>query len=148
MYFENATNCTIESSVFNRLDGNCIGVYGYNRGLKFYRNTFEYIGDNVIGLWGITNADDGTIPFQPRFINITQNYVHDIGLWQLQSSLLFQAKSCQNYVKNNIVFNVPRAAILFNDAFGGGNQVISNLIFNTCTQSSDHGPINSWCEIT
>ena len=129
------------------MDGNCIGVYGYNRYLTFYGNTFEYIGDNVIGLWGITNDNDGTIPNQPRYINISSNYVHDIGLYQLQSSLLFQAKSCLNYMSNNIVFNIPRAAILFNDAFGGGNEVISNLIFNTCSQSGDHGPINSWYSI-
>ena len=52
--------------------------------------------------------------------------------------------SCLNFLYNNVVFNIPRAAILFNDAFGGGNEVANNLIFNTCTESGDHGPINSW----
>ena len=30
------------------------------------------------------------------------------------------------------------------DGFGGGNIVTGNLIFNTCRESGDHGPINSW----
>lgn len=28
--------------------------------------------------------------------------------------------------------------------FGGGNNVTNNLIYNTCKESGDHGPINSW----
>lgn len=34
--------------------------------------------------------------------------------------------------------------ILFNDGFGGNNSVISNLLFNTCRETGDHGPINAW----
>jgi hypothetical protein len=126
------------------LDGNCIALSGYNRNSSFHRNDFSWIGDNIIGAWGVTNDWDGTSGLQPRYTYIEGNYVHDIGLYQLQSSLFFSGKSCQTFMRNNIVFNIPRAAILFNDAFGGGSEVISNVIFNTCTQSGDHGPINSW----
>jgi hypothetical protein len=31
-----------------------------------------------------------------------------------------------------------------NDGFGGGNNITGNSIYNTCRQSGDHGPINSW----
>merc|ERR1712046_88463 len=34
--------------------------------------------------------------------------------------------------------------INFNDGHGGGDTVTQNLIFNTCRESGDHGPINSW----
>jgi hypothetical protein len=34
---------------------------------------------------------------------------------------------------------MPRAAVNFNDGFGGGNSVSNNLIFNTCRESGDHG---------
>merc|ERR1712079_996269 len=60
------------------------------------------------------------------------------------SAFYFQAKSCQNEIKNNIFFNGPRAGINFNDGFGGGSQVESNLMFNLCRESGDHGPFNSW----
>jgi hypothetical protein len=31
-----------------------------------------------------------------------------------------------------------------NDGFGGGSMIRSNLLFNTCRESGDHGPFNSW----
>ena len=30
------------------------------------------------------------------------------------------------------------------DGFGGGSTITSNLIFNSCRSSGDHGPINAW----
>jgi len=42
------------------------------------------------------------------------------------------------------VFNLARAGFNFNDGFGGGDAVYENVLFNTCRESSDHGPINSW----
>jgi hypothetical protein len=32
----------------------------------------------------------------------------------------------------------------FNDGFAGGANVEGNLVFNSCRESSDHGPMNSW----
>ena len=59
----------------------------------------------------------------------------------------FQAKSCGNVLSNNIAFNMPRAAINFNDDFGGNTTVVGNLIWNTCRESGDHGPLNSWSRL-
>lgn len=42
------------------------------------------------------------------------------------------------------MFNLARAGFNFNDGFGGGDNVVGNVLFNTCRESSDHGPINSW----
>ena len=35
-------------------------------------------------------------------------------------------------------------AINLNDGFGGATNITSNLIFNQCRETGDHGPINSW----
>ena len=40
-----------------------------------------------------------------------------------------------------VMFNMPRAAINFNDHLGGGDVVDSNIIFNTCRESGDHGSV-------
>ena len=144
IFLENTTNCTISNSAFINLDGNGIILSGYNRNTTISRNEFEGLGDNVMAAWGYTKDYDGTDGLQPRNSYIIENYVHDIGYFQDQSSPWFQAKSCQSYLDGNIFFNLPRAAILFNDGFGGGNQVKNSLIFNTCAATGDHGPINSW----
>ena len=111
-------------------------LYGYNRNTSLYRNEFIYNADNVSSV-GYTDNWDGTNGLQPRFTYVIENYVHQIGLYQHQSSAWFQAKSCQNVINRNIVFNVPRAAINWNDGFGGANEAAENLLFNTCTESGD-----------
>lgn len=75
---------------------------------------------------------------------IEGNIVHELGMWEKQSSMWFQAKSAKTTIRHNLFFNGPRAGINFNDGFGGGDEVSENLIFNTCRESGDHGPINSW----
>lgn len=42
------------------------------------------------------------------------------------------------------MMNGPRAGVNINDGFGGGNVLERNLIINTCRESGDHGPFNSW----
>ena len=37
--------------------------------------------------------------------------------------MYFQAETAQTTIENNICFNIPRAAINFNDGFGGANKV-------------------------
>ena len=55
---------------------------------------------------------------------------HDIGLYEKQSSPLFQAKAALTTVRDSVFFNLPRAAVNFNDGFGGGNDLRNNLMFN------------------
>lgn len=63
---------------------------------------------------------------------------------QKQSSFWFQAVTAQTHLQGNVFFNGPRAALNFNDGFGGGDEITENLILNMCRESSDHGPWNSW----
>lgn len=41
-------------------------------------------------------------------------------------------------------FDFDFSGVNFNDGFGGGSLMSSNLMFNTCRESSDHGVFNSW----
>ena len=151
LFLEGTRNVTIDSCVFERLDGNAIVVSGYNRNTTIQYNEFVWIGDSAIVQWGYTSGTeipgmgwDGTDGNQPRFSNILYNFAHELGIWEKQSSFYFQAKSCQNLLRGNIFFNGPRAGINFNDGFGGGSNVTENILFNTCRESGDHGPFNSW----
>ena len=76
------------------------------------------------------DATDGN---QPRFSKILYNFVHELGIWEKQSSFYFQAKSCQNIIKGNniIFFNGPRAGINFNDGMGGGSNVTEKTYYLT-----------------
>ena len=68
----------------------------------------------------------------------------EIGMNERQSSAWSEAKACQSEVRGNLFYNMPRAAVNVNDGFGGATVIESNLLFNTCRESGDHGPFNSW----
>ena len=151
LFLEGTKNVTVDSCIFERLDGNGIMVSGYNRNTTIQGNEFAWIGSTAIAQWGYTSGTDvpgmgwdGTDGNQPRFSHVLYNFVHELGIWEKQSSFYFQAKSCQNLIMGNIFFNGPRAGINFNDGFGGASNVSENFLFNTCRESGDHGPFNSW----
>lgn len=151
LLIEGTVDTLIDSCVFERLDGNGVMISGYNRNVTVQKNEFVWIGNTAIASWGYTTGAgvegmgwNGTDGNQPRFNRIMYNFVHELGIWQKQSSLYFQSQSCQNLISGNIFFNGPRAAINFNDGFGGDSTLMENLLLNTCRESGDHGPFNSW----
>ena len=103
---------TIDKCLLTRLDGNAIFIGGYNRNLSITNNELSFIGDSAIASWGDTSAalnanrsltvpggfkvgPDGRGGEQPRGTVVSNNICHDIGLWQKQSSLWFQAVTAQ-----------------------------------------------------
>merc|ERR1711953_1666785 len=92
------------------------------------------------GMYGL----GGTAGDFPMETTIEGNIVHELGIFEKQSSMWFQAKTAKTTLQGNLFFNGPRAGINFNDGFGGGDVVSNNGIWNQCRQSGDHGPINSW----
>ena len=103
---------TIDKCLLTRLDGNAIFIGGYNRNLSITNNELSFIGDSVMASWGDTSAalnangslavpggfkvgPDGRGGEQPRGTVVANNICHEIGLWQKQSSLWFQAVTTQ-----------------------------------------------------
>ena len=159
IYLDGCTNVSIHDNLFTRLDNIAISINRYSRDVNITHNEFVWLGASAVTLWGDTTGIsfpespiypqtemgwDGTTGNQPRGIQMSYNYIHEIGIWEKQSSCLFQSKSCQNRVFNNICYNGPRAGFNINDGFGGASIYKKNLIFNTCRESGDHGPINTW----
>jgi hypothetical protein len=160
VFIEGTEGTNVTGCVFERIDGNAVLLSAYNRNVSVTHNEFAWIGSTAVALWGNTessgsgNADaimpegygaDGTAGNQPRFSLIAYNLCRELGIWEKQSSCYTQFKSAQNTVWRNIMYNGPRAHINFNDGFGGGALVDGNLVFNSCRESSDHGPFNVRC---
>merc|ERR1712086_234565 len=120
----------VSGCLFSRLDGNAIMLSGYNRRVMVDHNHFEWLGQNALASWGKSNFNDGTNGDQPRGTVFSHNLATEVGVIQKQSSMYFQAETAQATIENNICFNIPRAAINWNDGFGGGNVMTNNLLFN------------------
>jgi hypothetical protein len=144
IFLESVDNINIERCIFRRLDGNAIFLSRRTRDVRICRNTFEWLGENAVATWGDTDGYDATSMNQPIGTMVKENLMRELGIYQKQSSAYGQAKAALTEIHNNIMFNMPRAAINFNDMMGGGDSVVGNVIFNTCRESGDHGPINSW----
>jgi len=144
LFFEGTKFLTVNSCLFKRLDGNALMLSGYHRNATVSNSVFKWIGDSVMAAWGYTDGIDGTGGDQPRFTNIIGNMASEIGHFEKQASQWFQAKTAQTYIAKNIFFNGPRALININDGFGGGNEIVNNLLFNANRETSDQGPFNSW----
>jgi hypothetical protein len=152
VYMESTENVMIENCTFFRIGGNALMLSKYNKHATIKSNHFAWLGGSAIALWGFTDeitangihGIDGTNGDYPRWTTIELNFFREIGVWEKQSSAVFQAKSAETILKNNVVLNLGRAGFNFNDGFGGGDVITGNILFHTCRESSDHGPINSW----
>jgi hypothetical protein len=150
---------TVADCLFTRNDGNGVLLSLYNRNTTISGNEVSWHGDTAFAAWGITSkclneactnklnwpvGPDGRNGEQPRGTQLIGNLVREIGIWQKQSSMWFQAVSAETHIANNVHFNGPRAGINMNDGFGGGDIVENNLLSNLVRESGDHGPFNSW----
>ena len=144
IFLEGTEGVAITNNTFTKLDTNAVFLSGYNQHTAIVQNNFRWLGQSAIASWGRPIDGDGTNGEFPRYTLVEANWVHEIGHLQKQSSFYFQAETAEATLRNNIVFNIPRAAINFNDGFGGGAELTQNLLFNSCRESSDHGAFNSW----
>ena len=93
----------------------------------------------ALAVWGDTKGWDGTAGLQPHGTVFRSNIVHELGLYEKQSSAFAHNKAHHTTIERNVIYNMPRAGINLNDGLGGGNVISSNIIFNTCRESG------AWC---
>ena len=126
----------ISNNLFTRIDGNGIFLSNYNFNATVSENEMEWIGDTAIAAWGSTGTcltekcdvkvphnigvgPDGRGGNHPQNTYVYKNLVREIGIWQKQSSMWFQAIASKTHLANNVHFNGPRAGLNFNDGFAG-----------------------------
>ena len=161
LFIEGASGVAVRACAFEHLATNAIFLSGFVRAATITNSTFDYLGESAVALWGdtadVAGAPAGRLPpgvgidgeggNQPRGTTFSYNRVSNLGLTERQSSAFGEFQACESLVEGNIVFNIPRAAVNINDGFGGGTDIRRNLLFNTCRESGDHGPFNSWDRI-
>ena len=109
-----AANVTVTGCHFRRLDGNAIYLPGRSRDVVVEKSAFEWLGENAVAANGDTEQWDARGGDQPRSTVVTENIMHDLGLYEKQSSGWAQNKACLATVSKNIM-----CACLF---FGGGGR--------------------------
>jgi hypothetical protein len=72
------------------------------------------------------------------------NLIYSIGRIEKQATGVEISMSQSITVKNNTIYNTPRAGINIGDGTWGGHVIAYNDVFNTVQETGDHGAFNSW----
>jgi len=146
VYAEGTARLSLVGNDVTRCDGNGFLLFGYHRDATISRNSFSWMGETCVALWGKTAGapggvdgmgPDGTQGEQPENTMVEGNLAREFGIWEKQSSFFFQAKTGTTTLLSNIAYNGPRAQVNFNDGFRGGNNMTKNILFNSCRESGD-----------
>jgi hypothetical protein len=144
IFFEGVEDCCIEDCFFDAVGGNAVFLNNYNRRNKIYGNTFAEAGDSAICLVGNRRTSIGTNHTYSSENLISNNLIHDIGIFGKQTAGVFMSVCMDNTVSHNHIYNLPRAAICINDGTWGGHIIEYNDIHDTVRETTDHGPLNTW----
>lgn len=145
IFVDGAENIVIMNNTFDQVGGNGIFLSNYVKNCTVSNNEFQFTGDSAIASVGSSSTIDATTTnAYPSGNLISNNHMHDIGVFGKQTSCYFQSLACGNSLVDNVCYNGPRAGFNFNDGFGGMNHLEGNLIFNMVRETGDHGPFNSW----
>lgn len=109
LFLQNTTDIVIRDSTFRRLDSNAIFINKRARNTLIKKNTFSWLAENAIAMWGNCIKFDCTGGDQPQNTMIYDNVMRELGIYEKQSSPLGQNKASLSDIRNNIMFNVPRA---------------------------------------
>jgi hypothetical protein len=144
VFFGGAEDCSFENCYFDGVGGNAIFVNNYNRRINISGNTITEAGDSGICIAGSKHLTLGSNRKYPAEITISNNLIHDIGIFGKQTAGVFVSISEDNIISHNHMYNLPRAAICINDGTWGGHVIEFNDIHDTVRETCDHGPFNSW----
>jgi hypothetical protein len=161
---EGTSNVSISNCEFSQLGGTAVMVTGYNRNASIKQSHFQEIGGSGICFVGDVSAVrspafkyEQFLDYQkidktpgpqnnlyPKNCVVYNNLIHDIGKIEKQATGIEIAMSESITVKNNTIYNTPRAGINIGDGCWGGHIVKYNDVFNTVLETGDHGAFNSW----
>jgi hypothetical protein len=144
VFVEGAEECAIEKCFFDSVGGNGIFLNNYNLRNRIYGNKITESGDSAICMVGFESMAQGTCHPVPTENVISNNLIHDCGAFGKQIAGIFSSITLRNTISHNVIYNMPQAAMTFNDGWGGGHTIEFNEIHDTVRETSDHGPISSW----
>ena len=139
LHMKGAEHCRIERNHFMAAGCNAIYLEGHN-----YRNIIRANHIQDAGADGICLL--GTRLRHPLFNQVTDNYIHHIGVLNKYVAGVFLGMSDGNLIAHNRIEYVPHHAINLSNNPGGRNIVEYNLIRHACLEIADTGAINSWME--
>jgi hypothetical protein len=142
--FDGAEDCAIEDCFFDAVGGNAVFINNSNKRIRITGNKFTQCGDSAVCLVGSKHLTHGTQQEYPADCVVSNNLIHDCGVYGKQTAGVFLSVCKRTTVSHNRIYSMPRSAICVNDGTWGGHIIEHNDISDTVKETGDHGPFNSW----
>jgi hypothetical protein len=107
-----SSEITVANCTFKQIGGNGVLLSNSVQNTTIHANEFVQVGDSAVVSVGSSVGIVGTAPTFPRGNVISNNHMHEIGLYGKQTSCYFQALGQHNTLENNLCYNGPRAGIV------------------------------------
>ena len=129
IFVEGAERVGIASCKFDALDGSGVFFSKYIRDSSVVDSEFSWLGSAAVIVMGTADLNDGTAGNYPNRTMISGNLIRDSGVWSKNylGGSIFQALAARSTIARNIIYNTPRSCLTFNDNFGGGDILESNM---------------------
>jgi hypothetical protein len=141
---EGASSCTIQDCFFDAVGGNAVFMNEHNRDNLVTGCKFTESGDSAICFVGSLERTVGTQRNFPYKCSAVNNLIHDCGVFGKQIAGIYISRAKGIRVAHHEIYNMPRAGICIGDGTWGGHIIENNYIYETCRETGDHGPFNSW----
>ena len=97
VFIEGAEDCRVEKCFFDAVGGNGVFINDYNRRITVYGNKFVEAGDSAVCLVGSKESIQGTQRPFPAENTITNNLIHDCGVFGKQIAGVFISISAKEH---------------------------------------------------
>ena len=164
LIIENAEKCSVNGCYLHDIGGNAIFFSNYNRNHRVSQNHITRIGASAVCFVGSPDAvrsplfeygksqtweqmDKGTGPLTPDYPSdclVDDNLIHSIGEIEKQGAGIQLSMSARITIRNNSIYDLPRAGINVSEGTWGGHLIEGNDVFDTVLETGDHGSFNSW----
>lgn len=164
LMIENAEECSVTGCCLHDVGGNAIFFSNYNRNHRVSQNHITRVGASAVCFVGSPDAvrsplfeygksqtweemDKGTGPLTPDYPSdclVDDNLIHSIGEIEKQGAGIQLSMSARITIRNNSIYDLPRAGINVSEGTWGGHMIEGNDVFDTVLETGDHGSFNSW----
>lgn len=164
LMIENAEECSVTDCYLHDIGGNAIFFSKYNRNHRVSQNHITRAGASAVCFVGSPDAvrsplfeygksqtweqmDKGTGPLTPDYpadCLVDDNLIHSIGETEKQGAGIQLSMSARITIRNNSIYDLPRAGINVSEGTWGGHLIEGNDVFDTVLETGDHGSFNSW----
>ncbi|MRI02235.1 PDZ domain-containing protein [Kriegella sp. EG-1] len=164
VFIEGSEQVKINNCEFANLGGNAIFVSNYNRNINIEGNHIYNCGASGISFVGNPEAVRSPSFQYHEFVEFSKldtikgplnndypsksvvdnNLIYRIGRLEKQTAGVEISMAMDITVRNNSIYEVPRAGINISEGTWGGHIIEYNDVFKTVLESGDHGSFNSW----